>query len=71
MVNAVMSSILEKIDDNRITGRESRRTSPVSLPTQLDTSNADEALKVVGAQRTAKFSDEYNIKLRRKIVGRT
>lgn len=35
---------------------------------ELDT-NADEALQLVGKERTAEFSEEFNRKLRRKLVG--
>jgi ACS family allantoate permease-like MFS transporter len=37
----------------------------------LDTVNSeegDEALRLVGTVRTAQFSEEYNLKLRRKLV---
>jgi len=34
----------------------------------IDTSDGDEALQLVGTQATAHFSEEYNRKLRRKLV---
>jgi ACS family allantoate permease-like MFS transporter len=34
----------------------------------LNTSDGDEALQLVGTQATAHFSEEYNRKLRRKLV---
>jgi len=34
----------------------------------VDTSQGDEALKLVGAERKQQFSEEYNLKLRRKLV---
>jgi hypothetical protein len=34
----------------------------------IDLSEGDEALQLVGTQRTSQFSDEYNRKLRRKLV---
>lgn len=34
----------------------------------LDTSDGDAALQLVGAQAAAHFSEEYNRKLRRKLV---
>ncbi len=34
----------------------------------VDSSDGDEALQLVGKERTAEFSDEYNRKLRRKLV---
>ena len=33
-----------------------------------ESSDGDEALRLVGRERTAQFSDEYNRKLRRKLV---
>ena len=33
-----------------------------------DSSDGDEALKLVGREREAQFSEEYNLKLRRKLV---
>ncbi|KAK0468298.1 MFS general substrate transporter [Desarmillaria tabescens] len=33
----------------------------------IDASRGDEALKIVGTERAASFSDEYNLKLRRKL----
>jgi len=37
----------------------------------LDLSVGDEALKLVGTRRIVEFSEEYNLKLRRKLVGTT
>lgn len=34
----------------------------------VDTLQGDEALHLVGRERTAEFSEEYNKKLRRKLV---
>lgn len=34
----------------------------------IETYEVDEALKLVGRERTAEFSEEYNRKLRRKLV---
>jgi MFS transporter, ACS family, allantoate permease len=34
----------------------------------VDTSQGDEALQLVGAERKDRFSEEYNLKLRRKLV---
>jgi ACS family allantoate permease-like MFS transporter len=34
----------------------------------IDASNGDEALQLVGSQATEHFSEEYNRKLRRKLV---
>ena len=35
----------------------------------VDSSDGDEALKLVGREREVQFSDEYNRKLRNKLVG--
>lgn len=37
----------------------------------VDTSEGDEALELVGRERTAQFTEEYNKKLRRKLVSIT
>ena len=37
----------------------------------VDSIEGDEALKLVGRERTAQFSDEYNRKLRWKLVSHT
>lgn len=34
----------------------------------FDSKDADEALELVGTSRTQNFSEEYNLKLRRKLV---
>jgi MFS transporter, ACS family, allantoate permease len=34
----------------------------------IDTSQGDEALKLVGAERKEQFSEEYNLRLRKKLV---
>lgn len=36
----------------------------------VDSKDADAALELVGTQRTKQFSEEYNLKLRRKLVSR-
>ncbi|KAK7056432.1 hypothetical protein VNI00_002987 [Paramarasmius palmivorus] len=41
--------------------------SEKSSPSLFDVSKGDEALQVVGIERTAEFSEEYNRKLRRKL----
>jgi hypothetical protein len=35
----------------------------------INSVDGDEALRLVGTARTAQFSEEYNLKLRRKLVG--
>ncbi len=34
----------------------------------VDVSRGDEALRLVGIERSAEFSEEYNLRLRRKLV---
>lgn len=34
----------------------------------IDFKDGDEALRLIGAERTNQFSEEYNLKLRRKLV---
>jgi hypothetical protein len=41
----------------------------VTTVASFDSSDMDEAMRLVGAERTAVFSEEYNAKLRRKLVG--
>ncbi|SJL01931.1 related to allantoate permease [Armillaria ostoyae] len=47
--------------------RESVTVDEKTSISSVDVSRGDEALKIVGTERTAKFSDEYNLKLRRKL----
>ena len=60
----------EKVDANVIATDnvnekfEDGSTSIVSV----DSREADEALELVGIRRTAVFSEEYNLRLRRKLV---
>jgi hypothetical protein len=54
-----------------------KKGNPVSVtetpvrddPILLDSGHGDQALKLVGEQRRAQFSDGYNAQLRRKLVG--
>lgn len=52
----------EKQDDVRETSLDEKLS--------LDIQDGDEALRLIGAERTAQFSEEYNAKLRRKLVRR-
>ena len=59
-------------DEKRLTWVPNEKHDPVPKPASknsLDLSVGDEALKLVGARRIAEFSEEYNLKLRRKLVG--
>jgi hypothetical protein len=63
-----MSSIIDhdsekkasSLDDNVII--ESHEVSSINI------NKGDEALRIIGVERTAQFSEEYNLKLRRKLV---
>ena len=39
-----------------------------SVEASIDVSDGDEALVLVGMHRTAQFSEDYNLKLRRKLA---
>lgn len=55
-------SVDEKIRD------EEKRVYETDASTIADSSDGDEALKLVGREREAQFSEEYNAKLRAKLV---
>ena len=57
----------------RDSSREDEKGSRVDeeVASVVDSFDGDEALKLVGRERTAQFSDEYNRKLRRKLVLRS
>ena len=40
----------------------------MKITVSYDESDMDEAMMLVGAERTTEFSEEYNAKLRRKLV---
>lgn len=46
---------------------DSKRVETISI-NSIDSRDVDEALELVGMRRTAEFSEEYNKKLRRKLV---
>lgn len=51
-------------------GTESKEL-PLHDQTELnhsDVTKGDEALRLIGAERTAQFSNEYNLQLRKKLV---
>lgn len=45
-----------------------KRSYDAEVASLADSSDGDEALKLVGRERTAEFSEEYNRKLRNKLV---
>ena len=62
LLSPVLSSIEKK-------GHDQADVDALSIHTGLDANGCgDEALKLVGRERTHTFSDEYNAKLRRKLV---
>lgn len=68
-----MSSIerksLEGSEKARASGEDEKRSHDDDVLSVVDSEEGDEALKLVGKERTAQFSEEYNRKLRRKLVG--
>lgn len=48
--------------------REEKQVEHVEIASLADIFQGDEALELVGHERTAQFSDEYNRKLLRKLV---
>lgn len=57
----------EKANDAQMATLDEKRPAS-ELSTGSDILDGDEALHLVGAERTAQFSEEYNRKLRRKLV---
>lgn len=49
---------------------EKRDVEVIDADSVVDSYEGDEALKLVGRERTAEFSEEYNRRLRRKLVHR-
>ena len=47
--------------------KDSKQVETISI-NSIDSRDVDEALELVGMRRTAEFSEEYNKKLRRKLV---
>lgn len=61
-------------DDGSDKKRSSAEVVDEKHPEQVDVisvRDGDEALKLVGMERTAEFSEEFNRKLRRKLVSRS
>ena len=55
--------------DEKILPDDNKATNTVITDTlSVDSKDADEALELVGIRREAQFSEEYNLKLRRKLV---
>lgn len=65
-----MSSTERKSDEPSIKGsqEDEKRSRDEEVISVIDSVDGDEALKLVGRERTEQFSDEYNRKLRWKLV---
>lgn len=61
-----MPAFIEKHDETTFMTTDLKERPPSEV--SYDTKDGDEALQLVGEQRTAHFSEEYNFKLRRKLV---
>ncbi len=48
--------------------RKPLHTADVDMASVVESTEGDEALKLVGRERTAQFSEEYDRRLRRKLV---
>lgn len=64
-----VSSGVEKRGHSKDGSLDEKHEADVTvLESQSDLSQQDEALRLVGRERQAEFSDEFNKKLRRKLV---
>jgi len=63
-----MSASVEKSEKEREAGSIIDEKGSHSETTSFDVKDGDEALHLVGIQRSAEFTEEYNRKLRRKLV---
>ena len=57
---------LEKERNNK--DHDDEKHVGIATVTSYEESDVDEAMMLVGAERSAVFSEEYNAKLRRKLV---
>ena len=75
MASILTRKSLEKRDSSdektpRSIDEEKAFDATATVSEVAESSDGDEALRLVGRERTAQFSDEYNRKLRRKLVSR-
>lgn len=56
-------------DEKTVSQEDSKQVDSVTIES-VDSRDVDEALNLVGMRRTAEFSEDYNRKLRRKLVCR-
>ena len=73
MASILTRKSLEKRDSSdektpRSMDEEKAFDATATVSEVVESSDGDEALRLVGRERTAQFSDEYNRKLRRKLV---
>lgn len=61
---------LEQHDEKRGSVEQDSNEKHIGLATvaSYEASDMDEAMQLVGAERVAVFSEEYNLRLRRKLV---
>ncbi|KAL5526499.1 hypothetical protein ACEPAF_8223 [Sanghuangporus sanghuang] len=57
----------EKMDSNMLLDEKTPTTEFVSDEASIDARDGDEALELVGVRRKTQFSEEYNLKLRKKL----
>ncbi|KAF5346324.1 hypothetical protein D9758_011512 [Tetrapyrgos nigripes] len=57
----------EKVSESELRNRYSNDDEKIGVETTVSSADGDEALRLVGKERTAQFSEEYNRKLRRKL----
>lgn len=70
-MSAVQRKSIEKLDNaanSPVVDEKHVDSEIASVSVDADSADGDEALQLVGRERTAQFSDEYNRKLRRKLV---
>lgn len=67
--------MIANIEEQKVVGdvEKSKHSTEASIDEKvsndsIDLGNGDEALRLIGIERTAQFSEEYNIALRRKLV---
>jgi len=53
---------------SRLSDVHGEKKDVASMDSSIESRQGDEALKLVGTERQVTFSDEYNLKLRRKLV---
>ncbi|KAF5322435.1 hypothetical protein D9619_000429 [Psilocybe cf. subviscida] len=70
----VAGSMIANIEEQKVVGdvEKSKHSTEASIDEKvsndsIDLGNGDEALRLIGIERTAQFSEEYNIALRRKL----